>query len=102
MKEIYDRLANIFKPVLNIQYGDKILHAMIFGSIGFFVLLLPEPTILYALALTMTTGLLWEISATLSNISKIDLLDLVADLVGGLITSGVLFYFGIPLLPLGF
>jgi len=94
----YDELALLFRPILSIKHGDKLLHFIAFGLIGFGSLYLPRESVWSFAMFSAMVGIVWEMIWHYFGKSVFDKWDVLADFLGGLF-FGTLFYFfvgGIP------
>lgn len=97
MREIYNKLAEVFKPILDLPYGDKIAHILVFGLLSIGSLLLPRISVISFIMFAVMLGIIWEMMTHITGISKFSIKDIIANAIGGFI-MGMTFYFlvGIP------
>lgn len=91
IQTIYSKLAKVFKPILDLPYGDKIAHMIVFGLLSPMSLTLPRVSVISFMMFAVMVGLVWEMITHVTGISTVNLWDLVADAVGGFLV-GILFY----------
>jgi len=94
----YDKLAEMMYPILKLPFGDKIVHFVAFGLLGFFSLYLPRESVVSFAMFSAMIGIVWEMIFHYFGKSIFDKWDVLADFLGGLF-FGLLFYVyvgGIP------
>ena len=84
MREVYNNLADMFRPVLSLPYGDKMVHFVAFGLVGLIAFLLPRLSVVSIVVVATALGAACEIAWDFFGISKMDPWDVAADFAGGL------------------
>ncbi len=93
MNNIYNYLAEVFKPILDIPYGDKLIHFVFFGLIGLVALSLPRESAVSIAMFSAFAGIIWEMIWHFVGRSVFDWKDVLADFAGGLVTGSIAYLY---------
>ena len=93
IKETYYKLAEIFQPILKLNNGDKIIHFGIGLLCGLFYFVGVPALGIVLISLFIAYSI--EIAENLVLVTPINHWDILATVAGGIVISGILFYFGI-------
>ncbi len=92
LRKIKELIYKPFSPVLKLPHGDKIIHFVVFGLLGFGALWLPRDSVMSIAMFAAFLGIIWEMFWHFFGLSLFCWKDVLAGWLGGLF-FGTIYYF---------